>query len=291
MTTYSTGDVPLPHSTADAQPHQSTEALGFDPAFLTTTIPLPTMIPELEHDIAVTTDGQSIMHYTHFSLAMRASRRLAAWVAWNIDGGTLRDVARRGIDFRLDPRVPASAQVGNELYRNNRLDRGHIARRADLIWGSAAESEAANRDSFYYTNISPQMENFNQSSKAGLWGRLEDALLRDVDVENLAVSIFGGPIFGSEDRRYREVAIPQEFWKLILFVVDGALRARAFLLVQNLDGLEALDLDEFAVYQVPVAQLEQRTGVRFADVVHAADLAEGVEGMGLPLESTDDIRW
>ncbi|WP_245650165.1 DNA/RNA non-specific endonuclease [Millisia brevis] len=266
------------------------ESLGYAPTFLGVTVDLPTMSPTLQPDIAMTTEGLSVADYTHFSLALRASRRLAAWVAWNIDGATLRDAPREGLEFRLDPRFAASAQVGNELYRNNRLDRGHIARRADLLWGSAADVDAANRDSFYYTNIAPQMDTFNQSAQAGLWGRLEDAVLSDVEVDDLAVSVFGGPVFDADDRVYRDVQIPVDFWKVITYVVDGTLRARAFLLTQNLDGLEAFDLDAFRLFQVPIAQLEDRTGVRFAPVVGEADLTEWPEA-SRRVESTADIRW
>jgi len=37
----------------------------------------------------------------------------------------------------------AAFQVDDALYSNNRLDRGHIARRADLLWGTREEAEAA----------------------------------------------------------------------------------------------------------------------------------------------------
>ncbi|WP_367281548.1 DNA/RNA non-specific endonuclease [Paeniglutamicibacter sulfureus] len=43
----------------------------------------------------------------------------------------------------------------------------------------------ANCDSFYYGNIAPQMDDFNQSSQEGIWGRLENALYEDVDVQDL----------------------------------------------------------------------------------------------------------
>jgi endonuclease G, mitochondrial len=39
-------------------------------------------------------------------------------------------------------------QVGNELYIDNDLDRGYLARRADLVWGSLQVAEKANTDSF-----------------------------------------------------------------------------------------------------------------------------------------------
>jgi endonuclease G len=266
-------------------------AAGYDVDFLGTRVEAPALTASTEAD-ALLVDGTERIDYTHFSLAMSKSRKFALWVAWNIDGGSLKKLDRSGIPFLKDPRVPAEFQAGDELYRNNRLDRGHIARRADLIWGSDAVAGRANTDSFFFTNITPQMDDFNQSAKAGLWGRLEDALFADVEVDDLRVSVSGGPVFNADDRVFRNVALPREFWKVITFAEAGVLKTKAFLLTQNLNQLEALDLDEFRVFQVTIAELEQRTGLRFAPVLHDAAAPEVLEvAEREPLSSTEDIRW
>lgn len=68
---------------------------------------------------------------------MSASRRFCRWVAWNIDGSVLQALPRVHMRFKLDDAYDAKYQVGDELYGKpaNVLDRGHIARRADLVWG------------------------------------------------------------------------------------------------------------------------------------------------------------
>jgi endonuclease G, mitochondrial len=266
---------------------------GYDVDFLSTRVETPALTAATKDD-AVLVGGTERIDYTHFSLALSKSRKFALWVAWNIDGGALKKLDRAGIPFVKDPRVPAEFQVGDELYKNNRLDRGHIARRADLVWGSAAVADRANTDSFYFTNITPQMDDFNQSAKAGVWGELENALFADVEVDALRVSVSGGPVFNADDRVFRGVALPREFWKVITFAEAGVVRTKAFLLTQNLDQLEALDLDEFRVYQVTIAELEQRTGLEFPAVLHEADITasevlEAVERE--PLSSTEGIRW
>jgi endonuclease G len=167
----------------------------------------------------------------------------------------------------VDPKY----QVTDKLYAGNRLDRGHLARRADLCWGSDAEARQANRESFYFTNITPQLENFNQSTQGGIWGKLEDALFAQVDVQDLRVSVFGGPVFYEADRTYRGVQIPREFYKVLAYVESGKLRARAFLLTQDLDGLEAIDLEQFRVYQVTLGEVESRCEFRFPEVLKRAD--------------------
>jgi endonuclease G len=161
------------------------------------------------------------------------------------------------------------------------------------VWGSLPVAQKANVDSFFFTNITPQIDDFNQSSRDGVWGRLEDALFADVDVDDLKVSVFGGPVFHDDDRIYRGTPLPREFWKVLVFREGARLKARAFLLTQNLDQLEALELDEFRVFQTSLTDLEARTDLRFPDVLRQADtlvLPESLERR-TPLEGTDDITW
>src|SRR5262249_55932419 len=88
---------------------------------------------------AVKLNGSPLLPYTHFSVCLSKERRMAHFVAWNIDGGQLKSLTRTGLRFEFDPRVNEQFQVGDELYSDNRLDRGHIARRADLVWGPRPE--------------------------------------------------------------------------------------------------------------------------------------------------------
>ncbi|RBL98882.1 DNA/RNA non-specific endonuclease [Glutamicibacter soli] len=268
------------------------ESAGFNPHFLTTIIGLPTPNAELADDL-VQLDGSPVIDYTHFSLALSRSRKFARWVGWNIDGAQMQLLPRTGINFSKDRRIPAEDQAGDDLYTENRLDRGHLARRADLTWGPNAEAQQANRDSFYFTNITPQMEDFNQSRQAGIWGRLENALYEDVELDDLRCSVFAGPVLRDEDQPYRGYQLPAEYWKIILFEQAGRFTARAFLLTQNLDRLQVLmALDEFRVYQITVSEVEERTGLVFPTPVHDADdLTLTHSSSRNPLSDTSDITW
>lgn len=270
---------------------------GFDPDFLDQTVDLPRLSNPNFND-AFKLNGSEIIHYTHFSLALSRSRRFAFWVAWNIDGGRLRRFSREGLRFDLDPRIPADLQAGDHLYADNRLDRGHIARRADLVWGGNDEAQMANKDSFFFTNIAPQMDNFNQSSAGGIWGKLEDAVFEEVDVEDIRISVFGGPVLRPDDREYRGLKIPREFFKVLVYIDEGLLKAKAFLLTQNLDQLELLDLSEFKVFEITLAELEQRCGFTFQANLKASD--EFAERLLLqpqalaerkPIGKLEEIRW
>lgn len=275
-----------------AQGVAGVQGIGYAPAFLGTRIDPPTIDPALRDD-TVRLNGSDVIPYTHFSLALSKSRKFARWVAWNIDGTTLKRISREGIGFVKDPRIPAEFQSGNELYSGNRLDRGHLARRADLLWAAMPEAERANEDSFFFTNITPQMDDFNQSSKDGVWGRIEDAVFAEVDIDDLKVSVFGGPVFQDDDRVYRGTPLPREYWKILAFIEQGQPKSRAFLLTQNLNQLEALEMDEFRAFQVAVTEIEERTHLRFAEGLRASDTFAAPEAIEArkPLDSPANIQW
>lgn len=250
---------------------------GFDEGFLDFTVPRPKFTKATVRDL-IGLDGGDWIDYCHFTVWLSRSRRLPRCVAWNIDGAAKKSLSRKGIAFSKDSRDGLDAfQFGDELYAGNDLDRGHIARRDDLVWGALAEARQANLDSFYFTNMAPQHRAFNQSQLKGKWGQLENAILEEVDLKNLRVSVFAGPVLSKTDMPYRGAQLPSEFWKIVFYVddADGASKARAFILTQK-DLLktirpESLELNEFRWYQVPLSQIEQKTGLRFGAALHALD--------------------
>jgi endonuclease G len=266
---------------------------GYDDGFLGTPVPPPG--PGAWAADLVEVDGRSRLDYTHFSLVLSRSRRLARWVAWNIDGTTLLgddddSIGREGLDFRPDPRVPATVQTLDDVYRDNPLDRGHLARRRDLLWGPRADAVRANADSFYFTNITPQMDTFNQSVWHGLWGLLENAVLAEVRLDDERVSVLGGPVLGEDDRAFRGTQVPREFWKVLAYRLGGDLRARSFLLTQDLTRLESVSpLDEFRTYEVTPDELSRRTGLDFPDVLQPPPAARSAAPR--VLEGLGDVSW
>ena len=261
-------------------------AQGYDPDFLPSEpVDLPAAgVADVEKDYAPTKAGESVRRYTHFSLAMSASRRFCRWVAWNIDGNGLQQLTRSGIDFKVDDAYDRKHQVDDSLYANNPLDRGHIARRADLLWGSREEAERANLDSFFFTNITPQLDEFNQSSQHGLWGTLEDAIFEDTEVDALRVSVFAGPIFHETDVPYRGILVPRRFWKVVAYVEAETLKAKAFVLTQdNLEAqLDSLGLEPFKLYQVTLSDLEATTGLAYGRLAQADTMAAAPDALALP---------
>ena len=233
---------------------------GYDTKFLGDNheIVLPAFRSDIEQDIAQLKDGSNVLHYTHFSIVMSKSRRLAYFTVVNIDGNQMKDVGRNN-NWYLDPRIETDYQCGPELYKNNDLDRGHLVRRRDPVWGDTAEK--ANKNTFHFTNCAPQHSNLNQK----IWLDLENYILHNAESWNLKVTVFTGPVFRVDDIVYRGVQIPAEFWKIAIMVKEnGNLSATAYLQTQK-NLIEDLEFayGEYKTYQVPVSRIEEITGLDF----------------------------
>jgi endonuclease G len=245
----------------------------YDATFLPATVPLP----DRPEGVALRT-----LEYEHFTVQLDPVRRLAAATAVNIDGAALVDLGR-GDDWHLDPRVPADEQTGAAVYAANDLDRGHLVRRRDPVWGDRDAAERANLDTFSYTNAAPQAGGFNQSKQ--LWLGLEDYVLENASASGRRLSVFTGPVLGGSDPVYRGTGIPLRFWKIAAWWSEAAaeLRATGYLLDQSelvadyarVGGernaaAEPPELGEYRTFQVPIDDIAALTGLTL-DVLVAAD--------------------
>jgi len=234
---------------------------GYAPNFLGPGVPLPTLSPAILADVAPRIDGRGhVLEYVHFSLVMSRSRRLAYYTAVNIDGRKIKSIKRDEDVWYFDPRLAREHQTGHDLYERNDLDRGHLVRRGDPVWGRPAAT--ANEDTFHFTNCAPQHMHLNRRT----WLGLEDYILNNADNFNLKVSVFTGPVFRADDMLYRQTyQLPAEFWKVVVMVKkDRSLSATAYLQTQK-NLIEDLEFayGAYRTYQVPVARIESITGLDF----------------------------
>jgi endonuclease G len=262
-------------------------AVGYDTQFLGKDyeVPHPIFRSDLEQDIAQLKDGSNVLHYTHFSIVMSKSRRLAYYTVVNIDGNQLMKIGRND-KWYLDSRIAIEYQCGPELYKNNALDRGHLVRRLDPVWGESAEK--ANKDTFHFTNCAPQESKLNQKS----WLDLENYILNNAENSNLKVTVFTGPVFRMDDIIYRGVQIPAEFWKIAVIVKkDGNLSATAYLQTQK-NLIEDLEFayGEYKTYQVPISKIEAITGLNFEDLRNYDPINQLESTIGYVIDASGDIK-
>nr|WP_303626339.1 DNA/RNA non-specific endonuclease [Roseovarius sp. M141] len=220
-------------------------------------------------DISDPGNARKTLDYCHFSVVMCASRKLPLLTAVNIDGSQARRVFRSNDKWFIDTRIPDTAQLGNEIYLSNDLDRGHMVRRLDPVWGTKKAAEEANEDTFHYVNAAPQHKNLNRR----VWNNLEDFLLDSAKVKDLRMTVFTGPVFRGDDRLYRGlVRLATEFWKVAVLVDaenDRLLSAGYVLshgeMIRDITELPFV-FGQHRTYQVQIDLISQATGLDFSHI-------------------------
>ena len=126
---------------------------------------------------------------------------------------------RPKIKFEPDPLVKGKSAEHKD-YTNSGYTRGHMAPAADMNW-----SEQAMYESFYLSNICPQIAELN----CGVWERLENrcrSLARESDVY-----ICCGPLMENYPKRIgvNKVAVPSGFFKVLCMKRKGKWQAIGFM--------------------------------------------------------------
>lgn len=196
-----------------------------------------------------------VVHHQYYSLSYVEKYEQAEWVAYAVTPKHLKRTKYERPKFVQDPKVfTSSAHLNN--FKKSGYDRGHLCPAADM-----KISKKAYEETFYTSNVSPQLPEFNK----GVWNRLENKVRYWVTKYDGLFVITGGvlendlPTIGQES-----VAIPKYFYKILLDDSRGKLRAIAFLVpheksdrplyefVVSIRSIEALTGIDF-FYQLPVS--------------------------------------
>ncbi|MDX1940582.1 MAG: DNA/RNA non-specific endonuclease [Saprospiraceae bacterium] len=288
---FSFSDPETPVNDKDETTDSEGDLEGFDPNFLPVSLELP---------ILADTEAP-LLNYRHFSVAVNPARRMPYYTAVNIDAeryNKLKDQipTRKEIgddNWVLDKRIPKSIQLPESFYKDNDFDLGHMVRREDVLWGENVEQAlAANDDTFYLTNATPQHKDFNRNAER--WKGLEDYALKNARKNNLRVSVFSGCVFDEKDRKFKEVQIPGKFWKILIIVKpDGELSATGYIvqqddLIEDITERGGFSYEQFKTYQVPISRIEAATGLQFQLNDYDPLQKMGIRGSEMQPSAIDD---
>jgi endonuclease G len=193
-----------------------------------------------------------------YSLSYNESHEQANWVSYIHERSKASASIERGNDFRTDPSVKTgSAELDD--YAGSGYDRGHLAPAADMAWSARAMSE-----SFFMSNMSPQLPSFNR----GIWKQLE-SLVRSWAMLYDSLLIVTGPVLtdGLTTIGFNRVSVPEQYYKLVYRLVEGDFESIAFVLNQRANG----DLSE---YVKSVSEVEELVGIDFCHGLGSAQLKE-----------------
>ena len=225
-------------------------------------------------DHYVTMDGVQILNY---ALEWDNTKRHANWVAFTFDTTTSADNVKRTDAWSVDPKFPAEMQVQESDHKNDGFDKGHLCASEDRVY-----LKEANEQTFYYSNMSPQLNDFN----GGFWGKLEarvqtwgrstaDGVYDKVYVTKggtlnkllknfKGTTVNGGtPTTDANGFTIHGLACPEYYFMAVLSQKDDVFHAIAFLVPHKEGMTRNPSSDELKEYVVSVDKLEEETGIDF----------------------------
>ncbi len=202
----------------------------------------------LKLEIPKTNSKDKIIEHTGYSLLYNEIHEQADWVAYQLTKEETTKLYERTNKFNIDPKVN-TITASDIDYKGSGYDRGHLAPASDMGWSSITMKE-----SFYYSNMSPQNPSFNR----GIWKKLEE-LVRTWAIENNNLYIVTGPVLKGEVTSIgiNKVSVPKYYYKVILDFSQPSIKGIGFIL-PNLGSKESLKN-----YVVTIDSVEKFTGIDF----------------------------
>ncbi len=154
---------------------------------------------------------EKLVQHNYYTISYNEEKEQANWVAYKLTKKMIQGSAVRKNNFREDPEIgTGSAKLVD--YKGSGYDRGHLCPAAAMKINTKAMSE-----SFYMSNMSPQVPAFNR----GKWKSLE-AKIRKLTVQNDSLYVVTGPIFQGCKGKIgpSKVTVPGYFFKVIYFPIQ-----------------------------------------------------------------------
>lgn len=214
----------------------------------------------------------------NYSIFYNCEMLHAQWVAFSFTSTTAADNVTRTDAWDVDPLIPSAYQTNNSYHTSDGFDRGHLCASEDRVW-----STEANEQTFYYSNMSPQLNDLNSYYWAQLealvrtWGRSVGSTFDNVYVAkggtlNTLLTNFTGEIAGS-DSKYpttdengyttKGLPCPKYYFMAILAETDGDYQAIAFLVEHKEGWAHTPTTAQLQSTVVSIDELEEATGIDF----------------------------
>lgn len=189
----------------------------------------------------------TIVRHRGYTLSYNSKYKQANWVAYLLTKDETVKRFQRGEFFAADPLIPGTDFSID--YQKSGYDRGHLAPAGDM--GYSMETMV---QSFFYSNMSPQLPRFNR----GVWKKLE-MQVRNWAIEYDSLYIVTGPIFSDTMKVIgpHRVAVPKSYYKVLLQKRNGKWFGIGFVLPNSNAKVD------FKNYATSINKVEEITGIDF----------------------------
>lgn len=218
--------------------------------------------------LPTSTTNQIVQHSTYY-LSYSEQHEQAEWVAYELKPEHISGGKHNRPYFNQDPKV-SSESAHWKNYKNSGYTRGHLLPAGDRVFSKEAYDET-----FYTSNISPQLHEFN----TGIWNSLEMRVRNFVRKNGKVYVVTGGVLTDNLKTIGQEkVAVPEYFYKILLHYDKEEYKMLAYLIPHQEDKRKSLNN-----YIVATDSIENLTGIDFFSF-----LEDSIED---ELEKTAQTKW
>ena len=199
----------------------------------------PTPDPSGEHILGDVTlleapalaGGSNNYYITHkannvvnYSLEYDVDKRHPRFVCFSFDDITSETAVNRTNAWGWDPMIPQKYST-ESMFKNSGYDRGHLVASHDRVY-----SREANMQTFYYSNMSPQLPNFNQK----YWSKLEQQVQswgRNKKFRDVLYVAKGGTIRDDQVENTKvqgRIVVPKYYWMAMVVKKGDTYHGLAF---------------------------------------------------------------
>lgn len=220
----------------------------------------------LSFDIKCFMTADSLVKHRYYALSYNEKYEQPDFVVYLLTKDMLNpdSTFERSNDFRPDPLIETRS-AGLDDYRSSGFDRGHLCPAGDMSFSMDAMSE-----SFYMSNMSPQVPSFNR----GIWKKLE-TWVRSAATTKDSLIVYTGPVLNvgiDTSIGLNRVGVPKNYFKAIYSFRDT--QGIAFLLenkksqkpikdyILSIDSLErVINIDLFSELPDSIENLIEKTSI------------------------------
>ena len=206
-----------------------------------------------------------VVHHKHYSLSYVEKHEQAEWVAYELTKKSLKAKnVKRAKKFKPDYDV-SSRSAFHRDYSHSGYTRGHMAPAGDMAFDKVAMQE-----SFYMSNMSPQLRVLNN----GIWKELEEQV-RDWAYDDNRIYIVTGPMLNRPRLKtigkQNKVSVASAFYKVILDIDKPKRKGIAFVIPH-----ERCE-DRLEEYAMSIDDLESELGFDFFANLISEETQEEIE--------------
>ena len=246
--------------------------------------------------LPATKTGEEVVVHAAMSLVYSEEHEQAKWVAHIITADIIDGKGKRSNNFRKDPLVKTESASEKDYFLKTKIpppevgyaydgfgyDRGHLAPSADFKWSKKALSE-----SYFYSNMSPQLPEFNREVWADLEGLLRAYITAHPETQ---LHVVTGPLLNDslpkQERGVNGMSIPAYYYKVALDLKNK--QAIAFIMPNKEIKYP------IASFAVDINEVEEVTGINFfyqlADSLEEALESQKEISVWLPEKQKGDVN-